>query len=131
MGFCIWVELIIYIHLVRVWPTRLFLWLFSQNLFENFWYVDSASVSLTFIQSFENNFPQIKFLTRTTPFGYDSFNILVEAFENGRLEPVECLNNLNTYHGVAGGLTKTPEGRFDSPAGVWMIKDGKPTPVNE
>ncbi len=101
----------------------------KKELFEGMWYVDASLKDKSFINRFENHFPNTTFNSRTAPFGYDSLNMLVNAFEDDTNNPVEYMNDLDSYEGTVGRLTKTPEGRFDSPAGIWVIKNGKPMPL--
>lgn len=101
----------------------------QPQLFENLWFIDPKLPDNGFIEKFEAMFSNITFNSRTAPFGYDSLNILIDAFENNNHQtPVEYINSLDSYDGIMK-LTKTPEGRFDSPAGIWIIKNGKPVPM--
>ena len=60
------------------------------------------------------------------PYAYDSFNMMVQAFESGQ-DPAEYLQRLTKYDGTSGALTrKASEGNFRSVPAVWIIKNGKP-----
>ena len=64
------------------------------------------------------------------PYAYDSFNMIVQAFERGQ-NPAVHLREMTTYAGTADTLTKRPgSGNFQSKPAVWVVKDGKPTLVN-
>jgi branched-chain amino acid transport system substrate-binding protein len=99
----------------------------KPELFEGFWYVDASLKDEKFKKEFVEKYPDIRFNTRSAPYGYDSFNILVAAFENNRENHMEYLDNLTEYYGKVGKLVKIGN-RFKSEAQVWVIKNGTPVP---
>jgi branched-chain amino acid transport system substrate-binding protein len=99
----------------------------KPELFEGFWYVDASLKDEKFKKEFAEKYPDIRFNPRSAPYGYDSFNILVTAFENNKENPLEYLDNLKEYYGKVGKLVKIGN-RFKSEAQVWVIKNGNPTP---
>ena len=101
----------------------------KPELFEGFWYIDASLKDEKFKKEFVEKYPEIRFNPRSAPYGYDSFNILVRAFENNKENPLEYLDNLKEYYGKVGKLVKI-ENRFKSEAQVWVIKNGNSTPIN-
>jgi ABC-type branched-subunit amino acid transport system substrate-binding protein len=96
------------------------------DLFEGAWYTDSNLPDDGFKERFEQRYPGTRFATHMMPYAYDSFNMLVQAFEHGR-NPAVYLRELATYDGTADRLTKQPgSGNFESTPAVWVMKDGKP-----
>ena len=60
------------------------------------------------------------------PYAYDSFFMVVKAFESGE-DPIEYIQRLTNYPGTAGTITREyGSGNFRSAPAVWTIKDGKP-----
>ena len=97
----------------------------KPELFEGCWYTDSY-VDTTFKLQFERKYPGVRFATHMMPYAYDSFFIVVQAFESGE-DPVEYIQRLTTYPGTAGTITRDPgSGNFRSAPAVWTIKNGKP-----
>ena len=95
------------------------------DLFEGDWYTDSY-VDSAFKARFEQKYPGVRFATHMMPYAYDSFNMMVQAFESGQ-DPAEYLQRLTKYDGTSGALTrKASEGNFRSVPAVWIIKNGKP-----
>ncbi|MDB5254314.1 MAG: Branched-chain amino acid transport system substrate-binding protein [Parcubacteria group bacterium] len=96
----------------------------SPHLFDGEWYTDPAISD----QAFKDRFVKetgIRFNARTAPYGYDSFNMLVAAFERGG-SVSDYILNTTEYNGKAGKLTKAKgEASFRSQAGIWMVKDGE------
>jgi len=95
----------------------------KPELFEGDWFIDAALVDPEFAQRFAVQFPGVKFNARTAPFGFDAFNMLVDAFESE--VPVDYLNQLDAYTGKVGTSAKTSEGRFRSIPGIWKVEQGK------
>jgi hypothetical protein len=64
------------------------------------------------------------------PYAYDSFRMLVQAFESGQ-DVVRYIRAMTTYDGTAGVMTKIAgSGNFRSAPAVWVIRDGKPALEN-
>ena len=78
------------------------------ELFEGDWYTDSDLAHDEFKTRFEQKYPNTRFATHMMPYAYDSFNILVQAFESGK-DPVEYVRGVTSYKGEAGEITKEPE----------------------
>jgi ABC-type branched-subunit amino acid transport system substrate-binding protein len=99
----------------------------QPGLFEGVWYTDSNLRDIGFRKRFEDKYPGIQFATHMMPYAYDSFNMIVAAFERGE-NPAVYLRDLRSYDGTADRLVKAPgSGNFQSTPTVWMIKNGKPT----
>lgn len=97
----------------------------KPDLFEGNWYTDSY-VDRAFKTRFETKYPGVRFATHMMPYAYDSFNMMVKAFESGQ-DPAEYLKKLTEYPGTSGPLTKKAgEGNFRSTPVVWVIRNGKP-----
>jgi ABC-type branched-subunit amino acid transport system substrate-binding protein len=100
------------------------------EVFEGTWYTDSNLLDPVFKQRFERRYPGVRFATHMMPYAYDSFRMLVDAFENGE-NPAVHLRNLTSYDGTADRLTKAPgSGNFQSKPAVWVMRKGKPTLVD-
>jgi ABC-type branched-subunit amino acid transport system substrate-binding protein len=98
----------------------------KQELFEGVWYTDSDLLDVGFKQRFEQKYPGEQFATHMMPYAYDSFNMLVQAYERGE-NPAVYIRNLRTYDGSGSILTKKAgSGNFQSTPAVWTIKNGKP-----
>jgi ABC-type branched-subunit amino acid transport system substrate-binding protein len=96
------------------------------ELFEGAWYTDSGLPDPGFKERFETRYPGTPFATHTMPYAYDSFNMIVQAYERGQ-NPAAYLRRLSTYDGTAGVLTKQPGGgSFRSSPAVWTITNGRP-----
>jgi ABC-type branched-subunit amino acid transport system substrate-binding protein len=96
------------------------------DLFEDAWYTDSNVPDDGFKERFEQRYPGTRFATHMMPYAYDSLNMLVQAFEQGR-NPAVYLRELTSYDGTADRLTKQPgSGNFESVPAVWVMKGGKP-----
>lgn len=97
----------------------------KPEIFEGKWYNDADVADLAFRERFEKHFPGIRFNVRSAPFGYDSFMMIVNGFEQGK-DLNQYLSSLTTFNGKAGKITKTAGTRsFHSAPGLWIIKDGK------
>ncbi len=98
----------------------------KPDLFEGAWYTDSDLADVGFKERFEERYPGEQFATHMMPYAYDSFNMVVQAYEQGQNTAV-YIRNLRTYDGSAGPLAKRPgSGNFQSTPAVWTIKNGKP-----
>jgi hypothetical protein len=65
------------------------------------------------------------------PYAYDSFNMIVRAYEQG-VNPAVYIRNIASYIGVAGTVTKARgSGNFESAPTVWTIRNGKPALLRE
>ena len=99
----------------------------KPDLFEGAWYTDSDLADSTFRRRFEAKYPGIQFATHMMPYAYDSFNMIVQAFEKG-VNPAVYLRELSRYEGSAGTVIKTKgSGNFQSAPAVWTIRGGRPT----
>ena len=76
-----------------------------MELFEGDWYTDSDLAHDEFKERFEQKYPNTRFATHMMPYAYDSFNILVQAFESGE-NPVEYVRGVTSYKGEAGAITR-------------------------
>jgi hypothetical protein len=95
-------------------------------LFEGAWYTDSDLSDMAFKRRFEERYPGTQFATHMMPYAYDSFNMIVRAYESG-VNPAVYVRNVRRYVGVAGVVTKRPgSGNFASAPTVWTITNGKP-----
>ena len=54
----------------------------TQGVFENGWYTDSY-VSPAFRVRLERRYPGVRLATHMMPYAYDSYRMLVDAFERG------------------------------------------------
>ena len=98
----------------------------KPELFEGVWYTDSNLRDIGFRRRFEEKYPGVQFATHMMPYAYDSFNMIVQAFEHGQ-NPAVYIRNLARYDGTADELIKDPgSGNFKSAPAVWMIKNGRP-----
>jgi ABC-type branched-subunit amino acid transport system substrate-binding protein len=100
------------------------------EVFEGTWYTDSNLLDPAFKERFERRYPGVRFATHMMPYAYDSFRMLVDAFEHGE-NPAVHLRNLTAYDGTADRLTKERGGgNFQSRPAVWVMRSGKPTLVD-
>jgi ABC-type branched-subunit amino acid transport system substrate-binding protein len=96
------------------------------ELFEGAWYTDSNLRDIGFRKRFEDKYPRVQFATHMMPYAYDSFNMIVQAYEHGQ-NPAVYLRKMTSYEGTADRLTKAQDsGNFQSTPAVWMIRNGKP-----
>ena len=94
--------------------------------FEGRWYTDSY-VSPEFKARLDRRYPATRLVTHMMPYGYDSFAILVKAFESGQ-DVLTYVRRMTEYDGTAGRITKQAgTGNFRSTPAVWVIRNGKPT----
>jgi len=98
----------------------------NMKIFEGDWYVNPILINKDLMAKFQAKYPNTLFSARTAPYGYDSFNLLVQAFDNGKSSPASYITDLTSFSGMAGLLTKGADGFFQSEDGVWIIKDGFP-----
>ena len=100
------------------------------ELFEGGWYTDSY-VSPQFKARLERRYPDTRLATHMMPYAYDSYRMLVEAFENGQ-DPVTYIRQMTEFRGTAGTITKAAgTGNFRSSPAVWQIVDGRPTLIGQ
>lgn len=98
----------------------------KPELFEGVWYTDSDLASMEFKRRFERKYPGVQFATHMMPYAYDSFNMIVRAYEQ-RTNPAVYIRSVRSYTGSAGKVTKEARsGLFTSTPAVWMIRNGKP-----
>lgn len=98
----------------------------TMELFEGDWYTDSDLAHGEFKRRFERKYPNTRFATHMMPYAYDSFNILVQAFESGKY-PIEYVRGMTSYKGEAGEITRElGSGNFRSRPAVWVITNGRP-----
>ena len=96
------------------------------ELFEGGWYTDSY-VSPEFKARLDQRYPGSRLATHMMPYAYDSFKMLVQAFESGQ-DVLTYVRRMTEYKGTAGRITKQAgTGNFRSAPAVWVIKNGKPT----
>ncbi len=96
------------------------------ELFEGGWYTDSY-VSPEFKARLDQRYPGSRLATHMMPYAYDSFRMLVQAFESGQ-DVLTYVRRMTEYKGTAGKITKQAgTGNFRSAPAVWVIKNGKPT----
>jgi len=83
-------------------------------------------VNEEFKKRFEQKYPEERFATHMMPYAYDSYKLIVQAFESGE-DPVKYIQNITEFPGAAGTITrKQGEGNFRSTPTVWTIKNVKP-----
>src|SRR5215467_6589839 len=98
----------------------------KPELFEGGWYTDSY-VSPEFKARLDQRYPATRLATHMMPYAYDSYRMLVEAFESAQ-DALSYVRNMTEYSGTAGKITKqSGTGNFRSSPAVWVIKNGKPT----
>jgi branched-chain amino acid transport system substrate-binding protein len=96
----------------------------KPEIFEGYWFTDPDLVDLKFKARFEKEFPSVRFNVRTAPYGYDTFNMVVNGFEKGNVSKI--IADMTKYEGKVGVVTKTlGSGVFHSPTAIWTIKNGK------
>jgi ABC-type branched-subunit amino acid transport system substrate-binding protein len=99
-------------------------------LFEGAWYTDSDLADMEFKSRFEARYPGTQFATHMMPYAYDSFNMIVQAYER-RENPAAYIRGITSYVGQAGAVVKAPgSGNFQSKPAVWMISNGRPVLLN-
>jgi len=97
----------------------------EPELFEGGWYTDSY-VSPAFKARLDRRFADSRIATHMMPYAYDSFRMLVDAFESGE-DVLNYIRQLTSYQGTAGVITKEAgTGNFRSSPAVWIILGGKP-----
>jgi len=100
----------------------------KPELFEGGWYTDSY-VSPEFKARLDQRYPATRLATHMMPYAYDSFKMLVQAFESGT-DALTYIRSMTEYTGTAGKITKEAgTGNFRSAPAVWVIKNGKPALV--
>ena len=97
----------------------------KPELFEGGWYTDSY-VGPEFSERLRRRYPDERLATHMVPYAYDSFNMLVQGFENGP-DVLAYIRGMTAYNGTAGMITKEAgSGNFRSAPAVWVIENGKP-----
>jgi len=100
------------------------------ELFEGGWYTDSY-VTPAFKARLDQRYPGSRLATHMMPYAYDSFKMLVQAFESGQ-DVLSYVRRMTEYSGTAGKITKQAgTGNFRSAPAVWVIQNGKPTLVDQ
>jgi ABC-type branched-subunit amino acid transport system substrate-binding protein len=100
------------------------------DLFEGAWYTDSF-VDKGLRARFEATNPDTRFVAHMIPYAYDSFNILVDAFESGQ-DVAGYVRAVTRYRGTAGTIVRPPgRGNYRSTPAVWIIANGRPAIVKE
>jgi branched-chain amino acid transport system substrate-binding protein len=104
----------------------------QPELFEGYWYVQSAQASNEFLKTFEAKYddnPQLG-----SPFIYDAFNLIVEAYEQtgekDNAMAIEKLSQIEDFPSSVGTISVGEEGIVWSDASVREIRDGKPVTIN-
>jgi ABC-type branched-subunit amino acid transport system substrate-binding protein len=101
----------------------------NVNLYNGLWYTDSTLTDRDFLRRFESLNPGIKFSMTTAPYGYDSFNMLVQSFEKGG-DANANLKAITEYDGKVGKVTKDANSQnFRSAASIWTMVNGVPEMV--
>jgi len=97
----------------------------KPQVFEGLWYTDAGMADASFQDRFEKVYPDVRFNVRTGPYGYDSFMMVVQGFEQGA-DVAKYLSSLTWFDGKAGHITKpTGGGNWDTTAKLYVIKNGK------
>ncbi|MFC1598762.1 ABC transporter substrate-binding protein [Patescibacteria group bacterium] len=103
----------------------------QPELFEGYWYVQSAEASDSFANDFAGKFfdkPKLG-----SPFVYDAINLIVEAYEQtGQVDNVKAIENLNKikdFPSAVGEISVGDEGIVWSDAVVREIRDGQPVTI--
>ena len=74
------------------------------ELFEGGWYTDSY-VTPAFKARLDQRYPGSRLATHMMPYAYDSFKMLVQAFESGQ-DVLSYVRRMTEYSGTAGKITK-------------------------
>jgi ABC-type branched-subunit amino acid transport system substrate-binding protein len=102
----------------------------SPNVFEGGWYTDTY-VSPEFKARLERRYPGTRLVTHMMPYAYDSYQILVDAFESGD-NALTYIRQMTEYQGTAGMITKAAgTGNFRSAPAVWHIVNGRATQMGK
>jgi ABC-type branched-subunit amino acid transport system substrate-binding protein len=97
----------------------------APDLFEGGWYTDSY-ISPAFKARLEQRYPGARLATHMMPYAYDSYKMLVDAFESGE-NPLSYIRRMTEFRGTAGTITKAAgTGNFRSAPAVWQITNGRP-----
>jgi ABC-type branched-subunit amino acid transport system substrate-binding protein len=101
----------------------------APDLFESGWYTDSY-ISPAFKTRLEHRYPDMRLATHMMPYAYDSYKMLVDAFESGD-DVVSYIRRMTKFGGTAGTITKAAgTGNFRSTPAVWEIRNGRPVPLS-
>jgi len=99
------------------------------ELFDGGWYTDSY-VSPAFKARLDQRYAGIRLATHMMPYAYDSYRILVDAFESGQ-DVLTYIRNMTSFNGTAGTITKqVGTGNFRSAPAVWVIENGNAKLLN-
>jgi ABC-type branched-subunit amino acid transport system substrate-binding protein len=97
----------------------------APDLFEGGWYTDSY-ISPAFKARLEQRYPGTRLATHMMPYAYDSYQMLVDAFESGE-NALSYIRRMTEFRGTAGTITKAAgTGNFRSAPAVWQITNGRP-----
>lgn len=97
----------------------------KPDIFEGLWYTDAAIADESFQDRFEKAYPDTRFNVRTGPYGYDSFMMVVQGFEQG-VDVAQYMKGLTELDGKAGHITKPAGGgNWNTTAKVYTITNGK------
>ena len=100
----------------------------KPELFEGAWYTDSY-VSPEFRAKLDRRYPDTRLATHMMPYAFDSYKILVDAFESGQ-DVLAYIRNMTDYAGTAGRIAKAAgTGNFRSSPALWAITNGRATLV--
>jgi ABC-type branched-subunit amino acid transport system substrate-binding protein len=82
-------------------------------------------VSPEFKARLDKRYPDERLATHMMPYAYDSFRMLVEAFERGG-DVLSYIRGMTEYSGTAGKITKEAgSGNFRSAPAVWKIENSR------
>ena len=98
----------------------------SPQLFNGTWFSDATLTDIGFMNRFKTEYPNERFNSRTVPYGYDIFNMLVKSFEKDG-DTNANLKAITEYDGKVGKITKDAESQnFRSQASIWTMEGGEP-----
>lgn len=111
----------------------------NREIFEDLWFVESASGTDQFIKEFEDKYNQTLFLCGSN--SYDNLDTLIWAYENTPLKDgfnipdnedvVKTLLSIKDWKGATGDFYVDEAGIFQTKSSVKIIKDGKAIPAGE
>jgi ABC-type branched-subunit amino acid transport system substrate-binding protein len=97
----------------------------APDVFEGGWYTDSY-INPAFKARLERRYPGTRLATHMMPYAYDSYKMLVDAFESGE-DALSYIRRMTEFRGTAGTITKAAgTGNFRSAPAVWQITNGHP-----
>jgi len=101
----------------------------NPEIFNDYWFVDAYIADPSFLKRFRERYPEIRLSPRTGPHSYDTFTMLVKGFESGK-EISQYLTELTEYTGIVGETIKAiGSGNFSSKPAAWIMKNGRPEPI--